>query len=110
MSNGDRYEWLLERRSTAGTIGYAKSDLSDWTSEINQAWKSSGTETQECINVAGSGLAMHPTYTYHFQVRAMNQAGLKSAAKASDGFTYDATPPAGGWVRDGLGNDARWAS
>ena len=110
MSDSNRYEWLLERRSTTEVSSYAVSDLSGWTLNINQAWKSSGTESDECINVAGSGLAMHPVYTYHFQVRAMNQAGLKSAAKASDGFTYDATPPAGGWVRDGLGNDARWAS
>ena len=64
---------------------------------------------QERVNEAGetigaqsvAGGTLLPNYLYQCQVRAVNTANLYSEIAESDGFTFDSTPPSGGYVVDG---------
>ena len=60
----------------------------------------------------GESLDLKPSVRYRCLVRATNVVGRISPPRASDGFTYDQTPPFGGWVNDGraLGLDASYLS
>lgn len=85
----------------------------EWTLSSDAAFASNvfewaaSEEARACASIALGTL--QPLVTYRCAVRALNEAGLESAVVASDGFTYDATPPEGGWVSDGLtdGTDAQ---
>ena len=78
------YEWSLSSHAnlTADVLGWTATDA-----------------TQACASLPLGTL--RPNLRYRCAVRAINAASLVSPPVASDGFTYDATPPVGGWVMDG---------
>ncbi|OGS28063.1 MAG: hypothetical protein A2297_02220 [Elusimicrobia bacterium RIFOXYB2_FULL_48_7] len=71
-------------------------------------WTTIGLNT----SVTRTGLALTVGVTYYFSVKAVNGAGLTSAAANSNGaLVIDVTPPVmgPGGVRDGTGADIQWS-
>ena len=71
------------------------------------AWTSNGANT----SVTKTGLSLADGQTYYFQVKAVNGAGLESAAVNSNGQTIDATAPSvPATVRDGASADIAYTN
>ena len=82
------YQWGI----TSATDTSLAPTVVSWT-------PSSPTTASNCASFALGQLS--PNVVYKCVVTATNRAGGTSLVAASDGFTYDATPPVGGWVIDG---------
>ena len=101
------YEWALQRvHPPTGAVEWVGAGTSTvWAADSSTAFASVPDHQEAACRSApavdGVDDLLHPHYVYKCMVRATNMAGLTSAPVPSNGFTYDATPPSGGWVKDG---------